>query len=325
MPKPGPKAVADVIIEVPSDQVVLVRRKNPPPGWAIPGGFIEAGESAEQGAVREALEETGLVVELTELFHVYSDPRRDPRHHTLGVVYLGRAEGEPVAGDDAADARTFSESTLPTDIAFDHRQILADYFRYRRIGTRPPPRLGAERLLSDGERAYLLRVARETIRAALAKESPMLQATPTGPLHYPVGAFVTLHRDRELRGCIGSFAVDRPLHQVVCDMALAAAFDDPRFPPVTSAEIDAVVIEISVLSELRPAAPATIVPGLHGVSISVGNQKGVFLPQVAREAGWDRETLLGETCRKAGLAPDDWKTPAAEISVFTAETFAEQR
>ena len=132
----NPLPTADVIIEV-GDRVVLVRRKNPPEGWAIPGGFVDAGETVEAAAVREALEETGLSVTLTALLGVYSDPDRDPRHHTVSTVFVGRAEGLPRGGDDAAEARLFGEDRLPSPIAFDHAKILADYFRYRKTGQRP--------------------------------------------------------------------------------------------------------------------------------------------------------------------------------------------
>ena len=135
----GPLPTADVIIEIAGRGVVLVERKFPPPGWALPGGFIDAGESAEGAAVREAREETSLAVTLTELFNVYSDPSRDPRGPTLTVVYIARATGEPAAGDDAARARIFDEATLPAPLAFDHGRILADYFHYRRTGKRLPP------------------------------------------------------------------------------------------------------------------------------------------------------------------------------------------
>jgi 8-oxo-dGTP diphosphatase len=132
----NPLPTADVIIEV-GDRIVLVRRKYPPEGWAIPGGFVEAGETVESAAVREALEETGLPVTLVALLGVYSDPARDPRHPTISTVYVGRADGAPAGGDDAAEARLFSEATLPSPIAFDHAAILADYFRYKKTGKRP--------------------------------------------------------------------------------------------------------------------------------------------------------------------------------------------
>src|SRR5512145_1755910 len=134
--KNGPAATVDVIIEV-GDRVVLIRRKNPPPGWAIPGGFVDCGETAENAAVREAAEETGLAVALTALLGVYSDPARDPRRHTISTVYVGRATGTPTGRDDAAEARLFGEWDLPSPLAFDHARILADYFLYKKTGKRP--------------------------------------------------------------------------------------------------------------------------------------------------------------------------------------------
>lgn len=132
----NPLPTADVVIEV-GDRVVLVRRKYPPAGWAIPGGFVEVGETVETAAVREALEETGLHVTLTALLGVYSDPDRDPRNHTISTVYVGRASGAPAGGDDAAEARLFGEEDLPSPIAFDHAKVLADYFRFKKTGRRP--------------------------------------------------------------------------------------------------------------------------------------------------------------------------------------------
>ncbi len=131
-----PVPTVDIIIEV-GDRIVLIRRKYPPPGWAIPGGFIDGGEKAEDAAVREASEETGLKVTLTELLGVYSDPARDPRRPTISTVYIARAEGTPAGADDAADARLFSEADLPSPLAFDHARILAYYFRFRKTGKRP--------------------------------------------------------------------------------------------------------------------------------------------------------------------------------------------
>ncbi len=126
----------DTIIQVPGG-IVLIKRRYPPPGWALPGGFVEYGETVEAAARREAHEETGLDVSLTELLGVYSDPRRDPRGHTMAVVFIGNAEGTPSAGDDAAEAAVFTEQSLPAPLAFDHGQILADYFAYERTGRRP--------------------------------------------------------------------------------------------------------------------------------------------------------------------------------------------
>lgn len=136
---PGPAATVDVVILLPDDRVVLVERRFPPPGWALPGGFVEVGETLEAAAVREAREETGLEVALTDLVYVYSDPRRDPRRHTLSAVFLGRADGAPRGGDDAAEARAFAWTALPSPIAFDHAEILADARRLLLTGARRRP------------------------------------------------------------------------------------------------------------------------------------------------------------------------------------------
>ncbi|HEU4384039.1 MAG TPA: NUDIX hydrolase [Anaeromyxobacteraceae bacterium] len=136
MPEPlNPASTVDVVILLPGDRVVLVRRRNPPHGWALPGGFVDLGEPLADAAAREAREETGLSVELGEQFHAYSDPRRDPRRHTISTVFLARASGEPRGGDDAAEARAFPWSALP-DLVFDHAEILADVRRYLLTGAR---------------------------------------------------------------------------------------------------------------------------------------------------------------------------------------------
>ena len=126
----NPAPTVDAVILVPGDRVVLVRRKNPPLGWAIPGGFVDEGEPLEAAATREAAEETGLGVTLLEQFHTYSDPARDPRRHTISTVFLAEADGTPRGGDDAAEARVFPPGQLPT-LVFDHAQILADFFAGR--------------------------------------------------------------------------------------------------------------------------------------------------------------------------------------------------
>jgi ADP-ribose pyrophosphatase YjhB (NUDIX family) len=125
----------DIIIEM-GGGIVLVARKNPPHGWAIPGGFVDYGESLETAAKREALEETGLAVRLKGQFHTYSDPSRDPRHHTISTVFIAAAEGEPQGGDDAGEARIFTEGQLPS-LVFDHDKIIDDYFRFKKHSARP--------------------------------------------------------------------------------------------------------------------------------------------------------------------------------------------
>ncbi|MGH7847688.1 MAG: NUDIX domain-containing protein [Candidatus Binatia bacterium] len=132
-----PLLTVDIIIEVENGGIVLIERKNPPHGWAIPGGFVDYDESLETAAEREAKEETGLDVTLVEQFHTYSDPGRDPRFHTVSTVFIATAQGTPQGADDAKSARVFTEETLPTPIVFDHAQILEDYFRYKKTGKRP--------------------------------------------------------------------------------------------------------------------------------------------------------------------------------------------
>ena len=128
----NPVPTVDIIIAIGDRGVVLVRRKNPPVGWALPGGFVDYGETLEEAAAREAMEETSLAVTLTGQFHTYSDPGRDPRRHTITTVFTAAADGVPRAGDDAEQADVFPEESLPSPLAFDHADILADFFRKRR-------------------------------------------------------------------------------------------------------------------------------------------------------------------------------------------------
>jgi ADP-ribose pyrophosphatase YjhB (NUDIX family) len=126
----NPFPTVDIIIEV-ENGIVLIKRKNPPYGWALPGGFVDYGESLEKAAIREAKEETSLDIKLISQLGAYSDPERDPRHHSISVVFRARAEGEPEAADDAIDIGVFSHDKLPADLAFDHARILEDYFARR--------------------------------------------------------------------------------------------------------------------------------------------------------------------------------------------------
>lgn len=133
----NPTPTVDIIIET-EGGVVLIERKNPPYGWALPGGFVDYGEWYEDAARREAEEETGLRVTLTDQFHTYSDPKRDARQHTASTVFIATASGRPVAGDDAQRAEVFRRDKLPP-LAFDHARILNDYFLFRETGQRPRP------------------------------------------------------------------------------------------------------------------------------------------------------------------------------------------
>jgi 8-oxo-dGTP diphosphatase len=126
----NPIPTVDLIIEY-NEGIILIKRKNPPEGWALPGGFVDYGESLEAAAIREAKEETGLEVELLRQFHAYSDPKRDPRHHTITTVFIATAKGKAVAGDDAKEIGIFHKDTLPDQTAFDHRDIINDYFTGR--------------------------------------------------------------------------------------------------------------------------------------------------------------------------------------------------
>jgi ADP-ribose pyrophosphatase YjhB (NUDIX family) len=127
-----PSVAVDIIIEFPdSESIVLIKRKNPPFGWAIPGGFIEYGESAEETAVREAKEETNLDIELMGQLHVYSESWRDPRGHTISIVFVAKGKGKAIAMDDAKEIGIFKEKNLPQELAFDHRRILNHYFRMK--------------------------------------------------------------------------------------------------------------------------------------------------------------------------------------------------
>ena len=129
----------DIIIEVAGGGIVLIERKNPPHGWALPGGFVDYGESLESAAVREAEEETSLEVQLIEQFYTYSDPSRDKRYHTISTVYIATAQGAPKGADDAKTAKVFTARQLPHPIVFDHAQILSDYFTYKQTGRHPEP------------------------------------------------------------------------------------------------------------------------------------------------------------------------------------------
>ncbi|MEA3459713.1 MAG: AmmeMemoRadiSam system protein A, partial [Chloroflexota bacterium] len=178
--------------------------------------------------------------------------------------------------------------------------------------------------LNPDERERLLDIARRTITQFLETDTvPTLTITEPGLLQQR-GAFVTLKKHGQLRGCIGRLIADGPLYLTVQKMAIEAAVADPRFPPVTPDELPDIEIEISVLSPLEPVKDVSqIEVGKHGLLIVKGRNQGVLLPQVATEQGWDREEFLRGVCRKAELAEDAWKE--VDLYIFTAEVFGEKR
>jgi len=176
--------------------------------------------------------------------------------------------------------------------------------------------------LTDADRQTLLRIARESLVGYLqAGEIPEFPQ-PDESLRQPCGAFVTLRRGKNLRGCIGVIEALQPLYTTVSQCAVWAATHDRRFPPVTQHEVDGLTFEISVLSPLEDIVPENVVVGRHGLIVSRGGMRGLLLPQVPLEWNWDREEFLMETCRKAGLPPDAWRH-GARIQAFTAHVFEE--
>jgi AmmeMemoRadiSam system protein A len=178
--------------------------------------------------------------------------------------------------------------------------------------------------LDPEERKALLRLARDSIAARLRSSPP--PALPSSPaLSLKAGAFVSLHGPgHRLRGCIGRMQASSPLAPLVQEMAIAAAFEDHRFPPLELEELPGLEIEITVLSPLRPCSHEEIEIGRHGVHIRLRGRAAVFLPQVAPEQGWDRKELLENLCLKAGLPPQAWHDPAAELELFEGLVFGEE-
>jgi uncharacterized protein len=180
--------------------------------------------------------------------------------------------------------------------------------------------------LTEADQQLLLQIARNAVTAYLCSQSPRLpEVLPgAGALTETRGIFVSIHKDRELRGCIGNIHAVSPLYRTVAECAIAAAISDPRFMPLTTSELPAVEFEISILSPLeRVLDIAEIEIGKHGLVISKKDTRGLLLPQVASAFGWNRERFLQETCKKAGLTPDDWKKDVT-IESFSAVVFSEK-
>ena len=180
-------------------------------------------------------------------------------------------------------------------------------------------------MLSQEQRKTLLRIARESIAAVFDGRRPDLgQYQLDQSLQRPAGAFVTLTKEGQLRGCIGSIVPVAPLHEAVSRSAINAAFRDPRFSPLQTAELAGIEVEVSVMGPIEVVRDIEeIVLGRDGLIISRGSQAGLLLPQVATEYGWDRETFLSHTCQKVGLPPSAWHEKDIKIEKFSAEVFSD--
>lgn len=180
-------------------------------------------------------------------------------------------------------------------------------------------------LLSTDNKRILLKIVRDTIESYVRDRQKPPLPTLSPELLSRQGAFVTLHKNGRLRGCIGTFVGEGPLAETVQNMAVAAGWEDPRFGPLKENELSGIDIEISALSELTQIKDVSeIEVGSHGIYITKGPKRGVLLPQVAIERGWDRDTFLSSTCAKAGLAADAWKKKKLKIEIFSAEVFGEK-
>ena len=180
-------------------------------------------------------------------------------------------------------------------------------------------------LLNNEEKKFLLSLAREVIQTTAGSKKFNQPKYFSEILKKKLGVFVTLHKYGNLRGCIGYVEGIKPLQQAVQEMAMSAAFNDPRFPSVTAEEVDDIIIEISVLSPIKKINNTNEIEiGRHGLIIENGLNKGLLLPQVATEYYWDKKTFLEHTCRKAGLPDDAWQEKETDIYIFSAEIFSEK-
>jgi len=186
--------------------------------------------------------------------------------------------------------------------------------------------VGGQQVISEAGEKELLRIARAVVEAVARGERVPDCCSDLPELEQPLGAFVTLHKGDELRGCIGTFVAEEPVSKVVAEMAESSAMKDPRFPPLSERELPDIHIEISVLSPMwRTKDPLELELGVHGIYIRHGWRSGTFLPQVATEYHMTKEEFLSTCCaHKAGLSPDAWKDPATEVYLYTAQVFREK-
>jgi AmmeMemoRadiSam system protein A len=179
--------------------------------------------------------------------------------------------------------------------------------------------------LNHQERVTLVDRARSAIMHRLTHSTAPKpdERSMTEALKTPSGAFVSLHVEEELRGCIGSIYAEEPLVQIVAHMAVQAATQDPRFAPMQTSDLSKIDIEVSVLSELVPMVPDDVEVGVHGLLISKGSRRGLLLPQVPEQYGWTRAEFLSQLCLKAGLPDRSWTDPACRLLMFTADVFSD--
>ncbi len=179
-------------------------------------------------------------------------------------------------------------------------------------------------MLNTGQKKILIGIIRSSIKEYLKDKKRVSFEIDDEVLNRELGAFVTLKIKGSLRGCIGRVVGDMPLYKTITEIAVQAAFYDPRLPALTEKEFEEIEVEVSVLSALKKVgSPGEVKPGLHGVFLKRGFNSGLLLPQVALEHGWDRNTFLEQACYKAGLSKDAWMNKETEIYVFSAEVFSE--
>ncbi|OQX86907.1 hypothetical protein B6D60_05195 [candidate division KSB1 bacterium 4484_87] len=241
----------------------------------------------------------------------------------------GIVVAELVAMSLGADAAEIIFQTNSNDVTRSKGGYVVGYGAvaiYKKSKEPEEEKVGVESGLTDEQKNELLKIARQTIKNVLEQK-----AQPKPQYKYPIfkekrGAFVTLNKHQMLRGCIGYIYGFKPLEDTIIDMAQAAAFKDPRFPPVSSEEFDDLEIEISVLTPLKEIKDVKeIEVGTHGIYLERSPNSGLLLPQVATEYGWDRETFLEHTCQKAGLPRDAWKEEETKIMIFSADIFHEEK
>jgi AmmeMemoRadiSam system protein A len=184
----------------------------------------------------------------------------------------------------------------------------------------PQPEIALQEYSAE-ERSLLLKLAHDAIASSLIKSEISLES-PTPHLAEPRGVFTTIYYGGELRGCVGHVLATSPVYRAVAETARAAAFQDPRFNPVTTHELSELAVSLSVLSPLQPIRPEDVEIGKHGLLITASGRRGLLLPQVPEEHGWNRAQFLERTCRKAGLPTSAWKD-GATIEAFTAEVFGD--